>query len=44
MDMYMLIWEESVKGESDDIFLETNKKQKKLRENENHDQLSLLLP
>ena len=41
MDPYISIGKESIEGESDDIFFETNKKEKK-RENRNHDQLSPL--
>jgi hypothetical protein len=40
MDPYISIRKESIEGESDDIFFETNKKKK--RENRNHDQLSPL--
>jgi len=41
MDPYISIGKESIEGESDDIFFETKKKEKK-RENRNHDQLSPL--
>jgi hypothetical protein len=42
MDSYISIGKESIERESDDIFIETNKNEKK-RYNINHDQLSTLV-